>query len=44
MKDYDFYTRWGHGDLQKFVQDYAQNMQNNSAAAAATSSTSQRNK
>ena len=41
MKDYDFYTRFGHGDLQKYVQDYAQKMPN---AAAATSSTSQKNK
>lgn len=23
MKKYDFYTRWGHGDFKKFVQDYA---------------------
>ena len=23
MKKFDFYTRWGHGDLKKFVQDYA---------------------
>lgn len=22
MKDYDFYTRWGHGDMKKYVQDY----------------------
>ena len=25
MKKYDFYTRWGHGDMKKFVQDYASN-------------------
>ena len=25
MKKYDFYTRWGHGDFKKFVQDYAAN-------------------
>jgi protein tyrosine/serine phosphatase len=24
MKNYDFYTRWGHGDMKKFVEDYAQ--------------------
>src|SRR5512138_685916 len=35
MKDYDFYTRWGHGDLKKFVEDYARNFQNASTAAAA---------
>ena len=34
MKDYDFYTRWGHGDLQKYVQDYAQRMPANATAAA----------
>jgi protein tyrosine/serine phosphatase len=34
MVDYDFYTRWGHGDLKTFVADYAQKTQNNSAAAA----------
>jgi len=33
MKDYDFYTRWGHGDLKTFVADYAQKMHSNSAAA-----------
>jgi protein tyrosine/serine phosphatase len=44
MKDYDFYTRWGHGDLQKYVQDYSQKMPSNNAAAAATTATSQKNK
>ena len=42
MKDYDFFTRFGHGDLKTFVEDYAQKMQTNSAAA--TSSTSQKNR
>lgn len=28
MKKYDFYTRWGHGDFKKFVQDYAEEIQN----------------
>ncbi|MFN0138571.1 MAG: fused DSP-PTPase phosphatase/NAD kinase-like protein [Pyrinomonadaceae bacterium] len=23
MKNYDFYTRWGHGEMKTFVQDYA---------------------
>ena len=23
MKKYDYYSRWGHGDMKKFVQDYA---------------------
>ena len=44
MKDYDFYTKFGHGDLKKYVEDYAQKMQTNGAAAAATSSTSQKNR
>jgi len=22
MKQFDFYTRWGHGDFKKFVEDY----------------------
>ena len=34
MKNYDFYTRWGHGDMKKFVEDYAVNYQNNITAAA----------
>ncbi|MFN2577383.1 MAG: tyrosine-protein phosphatase [Pyrinomonadaceae bacterium] len=42
MKDYDFYTRFGHGGLKTFVEDYSQQMQSNSAAAAATSA-SQKN-
>jgi protein tyrosine/serine phosphatase len=25
MKKFDFYTRWGHGDLKKFIQNYAAN-------------------
>jgi protein tyrosine/serine phosphatase len=42
MKDYDFYTRWGHGDMKKYVDDYWQHIQtNNAAAAAATSTTKQ---
>jgi protein tyrosine/serine phosphatase len=41
MKKYDFYTRWGHGDFKKFVEDYAQDFQNRTtttttAAAGAT--------
>jgi tyrosine-protein phosphatase SIW14 len=27
MKQYDFYTSWGHGDFKTFVEDYAQQMQ-----------------
>jgi protein tyrosine/serine phosphatase len=36
MKKYDFYTRWGHGDMKKFVEDYATSFQNRVAAAATT--------
>jgi len=34
MKDYDFYTRWGHGDLKTFVEDYSRKFQNGGASAA----------
>jgi len=33
MKKYDFYTRWGHGNMKKFVEDYAANIDQNNAAA-----------
>ena len=45
MKDYDFYTRFGHGDMKKFVEDYSQSIRSNPAAVvqgAATSATKQR--
>jgi hypothetical protein len=38
MKKYDFYTRWGHGAMKKFVEDYAVNFQNKIATAAAGAS------
>ncbi|MFN2530079.1 MAG: tyrosine-protein phosphatase [Pyrinomonadaceae bacterium] len=41
MEDYDFYTRWGHGNMKKFVQDYAQHAQNGLAVGAATAATKQ---
>ena len=34
MKKYDFYTRWGHGDMKKFVQDYSVNFPTKAAVAA----------
>ena len=37
MKKYDFYTRWGHGNMKKFVEDYAANIEQNNAAAAVAS-------
>ena len=36
MKKYDFYTRWGHGKMKDFVQDYAASFHNRNVAAAAT--------
>ena len=33
MKKYDFYTRWGHGDMKKFVQDYATTFHSKSTVA-----------
>jgi protein tyrosine/serine phosphatase len=38
MKKYDFYTRWGHGDFKKFVQDYAENIQKAATVAATETS------
>ena len=34
MKDYDFYTRWGHGAMLQFVQDYWQQLSKQSAATS----------
>ncbi|HXQ37579.1 MAG TPA: dual specificity protein phosphatase family protein [Anaerolineales bacterium] len=34
MKKYDYYSRWGHGDMKKFVQDYSVNFPVKSAVAA----------
>ena len=39
MKKYDFYTRWGHGEMKKFVEDYATSFSNRTASAAAASVT-----
>jgi protein tyrosine/serine phosphatase len=38
MKDYDFYSSWGHGDQKKYVQDYWARLQakQTSASAAVT--------
>jgi len=36
MKDYDFYTSWGHGPMKKFVEDYWQQIQSKQATSAAT--------
>ena len=39
MKDFDFYTRWGHGDLKKFVEDYSKRMTNNVTSTSAVAAT-----
>ena len=39
MKKYDFYTRWGHGEMKKFVQDYATSFYHRNTAAAAGAAT-----
>ncbi len=36
MKDYDFYTRFGHGDLKTFVEDYAKRMPATATSSAVT--------
>ena len=36
MKDYDFYSSWGHGGQKKYVQDYWARIRANSPTAAAT--------
>jgi len=33
MKQYDFYTRWGHGALKDFVEDYYAQMQQQAKSA-----------
>jgi tyrosine-protein phosphatase SIW14 len=38
MKDYDFYTRFGHGDLKTFVEDYAKRMPATATSTAVTGS------
>jgi protein tyrosine/serine phosphatase len=34
MKDFDFYTRWGHGDYKDFVKDYAASLLQKTSGAA----------
>src|ERR1044072_4300882 len=36
MKQFDFYTSWGHGDFKTFVEDYAKQMQARGANATTT--------
>jgi hypothetical protein len=37
MKNYDFYTRWGHGEIKKYVEDYWQTYHAKNAGPAAAS-------
>jgi protein tyrosine/serine phosphatase len=39
MKQYDFYTAWGHGDQLKYVQGYWQGIQSGQIHVAAVSAT-----
>jgi tyrosine-protein phosphatase SIW14 len=34
MKNYDFYTRWGHGEIKKYVEDYWERFQANADSPA----------
>jgi len=36
MKQYDFYTSWGHGPMKKYVEDYWTHIQTEKTATAAT--------
>lgn len=40
MKNYDFYTRFGHGKMKDFVLDYWQQIQANQTTATATTAVS----
>jgi tyrosine-protein phosphatase SIW14 len=41
MKQFDFYTSWGHGDFKTFVEDYAKQMQTRHTAPAAHPTTAE---
>lgn len=40
MKNYDFYTRFGHGEIKKYVEDYWQNFQTKSTTTQSSASQS----
>jgi protein tyrosine/serine phosphatase len=42
MKKFDFYSRWGHGDMKKFVQNYATSFLGKQASATVTTSANQK--
>ena len=39
MKNYDFYTRWGHGAMKDYVQDYATRIKTAANTAQTTTAT-----
>ena len=41
MKEYDFYSRWGHGPMKKFVQDYWEQRQTQPAASGTAAAAGQ---
>ena len=41
MKEYDFYSSWGHGPMKKFVQDYWQQRQTQPSALATAATAAQ---
>jgi hypothetical protein len=41
MKTYDFYTRFGHKDMKRFVFDYFQSLNNKKTAPQIADSTNQ---
>ncbi len=43
MKSYDFYTRFGHGAMKQYVQDYWQQMQTAATATEAKATGTQQN-
>ncbi|HYV05744.1 MAG TPA: hypothetical protein VFB82_14215, partial [Blastocatellia bacterium] len=41
MKNYDFYTRFGHGSLKKYIEDYWQRLRTKSPQAGSAPASSQ---
>jgi protein tyrosine/serine phosphatase len=39
MKNYDFYTRWGHGEIKKFVENYWRDFKKPAPITASVSAT-----
>jgi protein tyrosine/serine phosphatase len=43
MKQYDYYSRWGHGALKEYVQDYYQRIQTNAITVSSGAASSNPN-